>query len=200
MAHTLSRPLLLALLALAIGYPCLARAEKADRDKPVNIESDRMTVDDQNKVDVFEGKVTLTQGTLVLQSNKLVVTQDAAGFHRGIATGGPNGRAHFRQKREGKDEYVDGEGERIEHDNKLEQTEIFGRAWVRSGRDEVRGEYIFVDGKTGNYSATSGPNGTSAAATGGRVRAVIQPKGKDAPAAGNAPVLKPALELPAPKQ
>lgn len=195
MAQSLSRTLLLALVLA--GVPALSHAERADRDKPVNIESDRMTVDDLNKVDIFEGKVTLTQGTLVLHCNKMIVTQDAAGFQRAIASGGPNGLAHFRQKREGKDEYMDGESDRIEHDNKLEQTELFGHAWVRSGKDDVRGEYIFIDGKTSNYSATSGPNGTSAAKTGGRVRAVIQPKGKSAPAAPGAPSLRPATDIPA---
>jgi lipopolysaccharide export system protein LptA len=199
MFQTLTRSFLAATLLAAL--PGLSHAERADRDKPVNIESDRMTVDDQNKVNIFEGKVVLTQGTLVLRSNKLVVTQDAAGFQRGIASGGPNGLAHFRQKREGSDEYTDGEADRIEHDNKLEQTELFGHAWVRSGKDDVRGEYIFVDGKTGNYSATSGPNGTSAAATGGRVRAIIQPKGKSAAKSPTpSPSLKPAVELPAAKQ
>lgn len=199
MFQTFTRSVLAATLFAAL--PGLVHAERADRDKPVNIESDRVTVDDQNKVNIFEGKVVLTQGTLVLRSNKLVVTQDAAGFQRGIASGGPNGLAHFRQKREGSDEYTDGEADRIEHDNKLEQTELFGHAWVRSGKDDVRGEYIFVDGKTGNYSATSGPNGTSAAATGGRVRAIIQPKGKSAAKSpAPSPSLKPAVELPAAKQ
>jgi lipopolysaccharide export system protein LptA len=199
MFQTFTRSLLAA--ALFASLSGLVHAERADREKPVNIESDRMTVDDQNKVNIFEGKVVLTQGTLVLRSNKLVVTQDASGFQRGIASGGPGGLARFRQKREGSDEYTDGESDRIEHDNKLEQTELFGHAWVRSGKDDVRGEYIFVDGKTGNYSATSGPNGTSAAATGGRVRAVIQPKGKSATNTGSpAPSLKAAVEFPATKQ
>lgn len=170
------------ILALACALVCtFAYAEKADRDKPVNIDADRMTVDDKNKVHIFEGNVTLTQGTLIIRSAKLVVTQDNDGFQRGVATGGANGLAHIRQKREGVDEYTDGEAERIEHDSKLDQTELFNRAWVKSGKDEVRGEYIFVDGQTETYRATSGRNGTSAAATGGRVRAVIMPK-KDAKA------------------
>ena len=184
-------------LACASLTPLAARAEKADRDKPVNIDADRMTVDDKNKVRIFEGNVVLTQGTMILKSAKLVVTEDAAGFQRGVATGGANGLAHIRQKREGVDEYMDGEGERIEHDNKLDQSELFNRAWVRSGKDEVHGEYIFVDGKTENYMATSGPNGTSAAAKGGRVRAILQPKKSQAaaPSALPAPPLKPATEI-----
>ena len=65
---------------------------------------------------VFEGNVILTQGTLVIRTAKLVVTQDAEGFQKGVASGGADGLARFRQKREGKDEYIDGEAERIEYD------------------------------------------------------------------------------------
>ena len=97
----------LALLALTTPP---AHAEKADRGKPVNIEADRVTVDDKNKIHIFEGHVVLTQGTLTIRSDKLVVSQDAEGYQRGIATGGEGGLARFRQKREGKNEWVDGEG------------------------------------------------------------------------------------------
>lgn len=180
-------------LALACALACtLAHAEKADRDKPVNIDADRMTVDDKNKVHIFEGNVTLTQGTLTIRSAKLVVTQDNDGFQRGVATGGANGLAHIRQKREGVDEFMDGEAERIEHDSKLDQTELFNRAYVKSGKDDVRSEYIFVDGQTETYRATSGRNGTSAAATGGRVRAVIMPKKDGKVQDGKTPATKKA--------
>jgi len=92
----------LALLAfLALAAPLL-HAEKADRSKPVNIEADRVTVDDKNKIHIFEGHVVLTQGTLTIRSDKLVVSQDMEGYQRGIATGGEGGLARFRQKREGR--------------------------------------------------------------------------------------------------
>jgi len=155
-----------------------ALAERADRDKPVNLEADRITVDDIQKVQVFEGNVQLVQGTLVIRTDRLVVTQDAEGFQKGVAWGGANGLARFRQKREGKDEYIDGEAERIEYESKAEKAQFFVRAMVRSGLDEVRGQYISYDGKTERYLVTSGPDGTSAATAGksDRVRAVIQSK------------------------
>lgn len=176
---------LLALGCLSALTPA-ALAEKADRDKPVNLEADRITVDDAKKVHVLEGNVQLTQGTLVIRCDKLVVTQDADGFQKGTATGGPGGLARFRQKREGKDEYIDGEADRIVHDGKAEKTEFFQRAHVKSGNDEVRGQYISYDGTTENYLVTSGPAGTTALTPGKdtRVRAVIQPKGKDGKAGG----------------
>jgi len=171
----------LACLLAALAAP--AHAEKADREKPINIEADRISMDDVRKVQVFEGSVVLTQGTLVLRTDKLVVTQDADGFQKGVATGGAQGLARFRQKREGKDEYVDGEGERIEHEAREERTQFFVRAWVRSGQDEVRGQYISYDALTEKYLVTNGA-GDSKSATGvaqARVRAIIQPKNKNAP-------------------
>lgn len=187
-------PLPALLLALALGAAApLALAERADRSQPINLEADRITVDDVKKVQVFDGNVVLTQGTLAIRANRIVVTQDADGFQRGVATGGPGGLARFRQKREERDDYVEGEAERIEHDARNEKTEFFVRAWVRSGADEVKGNYISYDALTERYVVTSGASAEAKtpAQPQGRVRAVIQPKGGNAPAAeGGAP--KPA--------
>ena len=185
---------LVALLLTALALP--AHAEKADREKPMNIEADRMSIDDVKKLQVFEGNVVLIQGTLQIRTSLLVVTQDADGFQKGVATGGANGLARFKQKREGQDEYIEGEGERIEHDARAEKTEFFIRGWVKSGLDEVKGPYISYDALTEKYLVTNG-RGETKTATGAaqaRVRAIIQPKGKNAPeAAKDAPLtLKPA--------
>ena len=173
---------LAAVLLLALSVP--GHAEKADREKPLNVEADRVSMDDINKVQIFEGNVVLNQGTLQLRTARLVVTQDADGFQKGVATSGANGLAHFKQKREGRDEYVEGEGERIEHNAREDKTEFVVRAGVRSGLDEVRGQYISYDALTEKYLVTNGA-GESKSATGvaqARVRAIIQPKGKNAPA------------------
>jgi lipopolysaccharide export system protein LptA len=156
-----------------------ARADRGDRQQAVQLEADKVTVDDKKKLHIYEGRVLLTQGSLQIRTAQMQVMQDNEGFQKGSAVGGDNGLAFFRQKREGRQDFVEGEAERIEHDNHSEKTEFFGRARVRSGLDEVTGQYILFDGKTENYSVTSGPRGTSAApGSGQRVRAVIQPRAK----------------------
>jgi len=159
-----------------------ARAERADRQQAVQLEADKVTVDDKKKLQVYEGKVILTQGTLQIRTEQMQVTQDSEGFQKGTAIGGEGnngGLALFRQKREGRQDYVEGEAERIEHDGRSEKTEFLGRARVKSGLDEVSGQYILFDGKTENYFVTSGPRGTQAVpGSGERVRAVIHPKNK----------------------
>ena len=174
-----------AAVLIALALP--AFAENADREKPINLEADRISMDDIKKVQIFEGNVILNQGTLQIRTNRLVVTQDADGFQKGVAIGGAKGLAHFRQKREGRDEYIEGEAERIEHDARSEKTEFFVRAWVQSGLDEVKGHYISYDALSEKYLVTNG-SGESKSATGtaqARVRAIIQPKGKSAAAADN---------------
>ena len=84
-------------LVLGTLFLSAAHAEKADRDKPVNIEADRVEVDDKKQEAVFEGNVVLTQGTLMLKADRIVVNQGDNGFQSGVAYGNP---AYFRQKRE----------------------------------------------------------------------------------------------------
>ena len=52
------------------GSPMPGSAEKADRDKPINLEADKVSLDDNQKVSVFEGNVILTQGTTKITAAK----------------------------------------------------------------------------------------------------------------------------------
>lgn len=163
-----------ALTALAVALLAYspARAELADRDKPVNLESDRMNADDAKKTSVFEGRVVLTQGTMVIHADRLTVKQDSQGFQSGIAMGN---LATFRQKREGFDENIEGEAERIEYDGRADRVEFFNRARLRRDcGDDVVGNYISYDSKTEQFSVQSAKG--SAANKDDRVRAIIMPR------------------------
>ena len=197
-------------LAAACCASAPVLAEKADRDKPVNIEAERMTYDDLRQVNIFEGRVVLTQGTLTILADRITVRQDPEGFQHGTADKGPDGFAYFRQKREGIDEIVQGWGDRIEYSAKAEKADMIGRARFKRGEDEVRGGTIQYDGRTEFYSVIGG--GAPAATANnpdGRVRAVIQPRNA-APAASAKPsdlslkssggIIAPREEYPEPKK
>lgn len=166
------------LLVLACALSGTAMAERADREKPISLEADKVTIDDIKRVQILEGNVILTQGTLMIHSDKIVVTEDQYGFQRGVAFGGPNGLARFKQKKEGVDAWVEGEGERIEYDTRTEVAELFHRAWVKSGDDQLKGEYIWYDSISERYLASAGESSLKKPT---RVRAIIQPKAKEAP-------------------
>ena len=167
--------LILALLAQPVF------AERADREKPMQIEANRISIDDAKKIQILEGDVVVIKGTMVLRADRVVITEDPYGFQKGTAFGGKDGLARMRQKREGMDEYIDGEAERIEYNTNTEIAEFFHRAWVKSGQDQVRGDYIWYDAISEKYLVTAGQNRDPKAPP-ARVRAVIQPKNKSAPA------------------
>jgi lipopolysaccharide export system protein LptA len=174
-------------------------AERADRDKPVNLEADQVTVDDNKQTATFIGKVVLTQGTLVIRGDRMVVQQDADGFKYGVAYGN---LASFRQKREGYDEYIDGFAERIEYDSKAEKLQMFNRAYLKKTNDDVRGNYISYEIATEFFKVVGGGKQAATAANPeGRVRAVIQPKSKDNPAPAAPPLpLKSAPDVATPRE
>ena len=169
---------LLALLPWLLVQP--ASAEKGDREKPINIEADRVQVDDVKQESVFTGNVQITQGTLVIRGDRVVVRQDKQGFNYGIAYGSPKAQAYFRQKRDGVDEFVEGWADRLEYDGRKEIVQFFTRARLLRGADEVRGDYMLYEMQTEVFRVIGGGKGV---ATGnnpeGRVRAVIQPKPKE---------------------
>lgn len=175
----------LATLTLCLLISLAAHAERADRDKPMLLEANRVSIDDAKKIQILEGDVLITKGTMTLKADRVVIREDQYGFQKGTAFGGKSGLARFRQKRDGKEEYVDGEGERIEYNTNSEVVELFHRAWVKSGEDQVKGDYIWYDAVSEKYLVTAGETRDPKAPP-GRVRAVIQPKGKDSNA--SAPV------------
>ena len=159
-----------------------AHAEQTDRDKPVNLESDTVEVNDQTRVSTYQGNVRLTQGTLLITADKLMVVQDNEGFSKSTAYGNP---AYFKQKSDGVDVNIEGWAQRIEYDAKRDKLEMFTQARIKRGQDEVHGNYITYDGRTESYRVIGGKDGASENNPKGRVRVVIQPKRKGAPAAPN---------------
>jgi len=163
---------------LLLGWSGPLLAESADRDKPLHLESDRVFLDDASQTSVFEGKVQLIQGTILIQADKIVLTQDRQGYKHCTATGK---LASFRQKREGTDEYMEGYGERIEYDTRAETVDFYIQARVKQAQDNVQGDHISYNTRTEIFQVSGNPDDTSGP-TRGRVRAVIQPKSNEPPA------------------
>lgn len=190
--------ILAALCTYAFTWAPFARAEKADREKPIHLEADRVTVDDAKQISTFEGNVILTQGTLIIRGDRMVVHQDSEGFQYGTTWGN---LAYFRQKREGFDEYVEGWAERIEYDGRADKVQMFKRASMKRGLDTVRGDYISYDAKTDLFQVKSAGKNAAPDNPDRRVRAVIQPKSKGKPAPPSQPLpLEPATTLASPPE
>jgi lipopolysaccharide export system protein LptA len=177
-----------------------AAAERADRYKPTHVEADRMLYDDLKQVNVFTGSVVLTQGSIRLSGDRLVLQQDPEGYQYGTATGR---LATFRQKRDGIEEWIEGWGEEIHYDGQTETVRMTGRAKVRRLEgprvvDEIDGAIIVYDSRSEQYLVEGGA-ANAASAAGGRVKVVIQPRLGDATAVPRASGPGAAPTAPAPR-
>jgi lipopolysaccharide export system protein LptA len=180
--HTVVRLIASVASALALaGLGSPAHAERADRLKPATVLSDQGgQVDLQKQVVVFNGNVVITKGTMVIRAARVEVRQAPNGYDTAVAFGGPGKPATFRQKRDGVDESMDGEAERLEYDGKTDVVKFINNAALRRLRgaipaDEITGNLITYEATTDKLTVTGGATPT-AANPGGRVRAVLTPR------------------------
>ena len=178
-------------LALATALPAgFARAEKADRTKPLNIESELPGKFDLLKQFVtFNGNVVVTKGTMTIRAARIEVHETPEGYYMATAFGSPGQHAVFRQKRDAPDEWIEGDAERLEYDGKSDVIRFISNASVRRLRggasaDEITGNLVTYDSTTEIFNVSGGAAPTAANPT-GRVRAVLMPR-EGTPAAAEA--------------
>ncbi|CAN7604880.1 lipopolysaccharide transport periplasmic protein LptA [Rhizobacter sp. LjRoot28] len=190
-----------ALVAALMATPVLA--ERADRLKKMEVESDQPgKVDLQKQIVTFNGNVVVTKGTLMLRADRIEVRESADGYQVAIATGTPAQPARFRQKREGVDEYIEGEAERLEYESKADTLRLINQAHVRRLRgsevaDEVSGALIVYDNAAEVFTVSGGAKAATPANPTGRVRAVLAPRA-GTPAAAEAASAAASRPAPAP--
>ena len=183
----------------------LAYAEKADRNKPMNIEADALKYDDLKQISVFTGKVVISKGSIQIRGGQVDVRQDPEGYQYGMVFAEPGKLAFFRQKRDNLDEFIEGEGEVIEYDGKADTVKIVKRAQLRRYRgavlnDEMTGAVILYDSTVDVFTidgslAKSSPTG-AASAPAGRIRAMLTPKPDNTAANALVPAPVPATAPP----
>lgn len=177
------RPLLaVLLLGSLLGA---ARAERSDRDKPLNAEADTMRHDDIRQTTVFSGNVLITKGTIVIRGARVEVSQTPDGHQRAQITAAPGQLAYYRSKRDGVDEHMEGQAELIEYDGRSDTVQFHRRAVLRryagsQVADETTGSLIRYDNTAEVFTVDGAPAG-SQAGPGGRVRAVLSPRQQAAP-------------------
>lgn len=178
---------LLALCASMLALP--SHAEKADREQPMQIEADSMRHDEARQLTQFIGKVQATKGTLILRAARMEVQQDAKGRQVARLWAAPSERVFFRQKREGVNEFTEGEAEQVTYDNQADTIALSQRAEVRI----LRGNQVadLLNGHTivfNNTSEVMTVDGQAANGQGQRVRAILTPRNTSGPAIPNSPV------------
>jgi lipopolysaccharide export system protein LptA len=178
-------------LVLAVGFAAPARAERADRTKPLEFQAQAVRIDEKQRLRVLTGEVQISKGSLLIRAETIEVREIAGGYLV-AAIGAPGAAATFRQKREGVDEQVEGQAERIEYDTRAEKVLLSGQAAMRRLRgtrvaDEVTGHLIRYDNVAELYEIDgrrpAGPAPAAASAPAGRVKGTLEPR--EAASGGN---------------
>lgn len=173
-------------LACGLLLQGAARADKTDRAQPVVFAADAARVDEAKRVNILTGNVEMTKGTMLIRADRVEVRQNPDGTQTATATGGQGGRSFFKQKREGVDEVIEGEAEKIVYEGRDDTVTFTTRAEMRRltaglKTDEVNGQAIRYDNKTSVYQVMGGAGEGGKPA--GRVKGVITPRASE-PATG----------------
>ena len=153
---------LLALLALATPLSAL----ESDRDQPIEVEADRLEMREQENISIYEGNVRLVQGSLNIQSDRMVVHFGADKTLELIEmTGNP---ARIRQLDEAGQEMI-GIAIEIDYYEPRALLELRKEASFEQAGDIIRSELIRINTQTSAIEAGGQESDD-------RVKMVIKPR------------------------
>ena len=136
------------LLALLLTAPILLSAAPTNRNKPFVVDADSATYNDVQQTSTFDGTVILKQGNMTIESAHIETIIDPEGYQYATAKGGAKGLVHFRQQREGSNEWLDAYGSELIYDGKqnliLLRRNAIMRRLTPAGKliDEVKGDEL----------------------------------------------------------
>lgn len=160
---------LLVIIAL-LGAPLSSWSLSSDRDQPINIEADRLDIDDSQHISIYQGNVDMRQGSLHIRADKIIFHFNAENdLQRLEIEGSP---ATLDQLNDNNEEISGSAKNIIYTDNQL-LLKLSGDAKFRSVLDTIEGEWIDINTGTDALKAGS-KKGES------RVRMLIQPKNSTA--------------------
>lgn len=177
------------LLAIAL-LGCLsgpAFALATDKDQPLDLEADSAEIDEGKGMSVYVGNVIATQGSMRLESDRLVIYHTGTKAERIEAEGKP---ARFQQLTDDSPEPVKARGRRLEYNLGSEELVLIGDAVVVQGKDTFKSDRITYD------RVRSVVKGGAAASGKERVRITVDPKGRDGDKDEKAPPAKPTRNKP----
>lgn len=167
----------LACLALACCVMAPAWAERSDKELPLEIDAGQVRFDGKRKVRTLSGGVEIRRGSLLIRAQQIELRETPEG-EVAFAVGSATAPASFRQKRDGVDELVEGQAQRIDYDSatetiKLDQQAQLKRWMGNKLAEDLSGQTIVYDHGRDTFEVSGS---SSKGETPGRVRAVVAPR------------------------
>ncbi|RUR42548.1 lipopolysaccharide transport periplasmic protein LptA [Vreelandella populi] len=154
-----------ALFALAVPLSAAAQNSQA----PVEVEADRLDLDQRAGTAVYSGNVDIRQGNMQLRGERVEIQRNEAGELSLVTATGE--RAYLRNQLENEETPMEGWGRRVIYHVAERRVELIDQAELTQGRDQFNGgrlEY-FID--RGVVQARSDVSGSEPQ----RIRMTLQP-------------------------
>jgi len=165
----MNKRLFLCLVSLLHFYPGIGLALESDADQPITIDSNSATYDEKKSLSTYYGNVVSVQGSMKVNSSKLVAYLRDGDVDKLIWTGKP---ARFVQKPEGNKEEINGKALTLEYFPDKALFVLKKNAVVTQGTNTYASDLINYD--TRNSVVKAGQRNTDA----NRVRVILKPKKK----------------------
>ncbi|WP_136248605.1 lipopolysaccharide transport periplasmic protein LptA [Halomonas borealis] len=167
--------LALTLLTAALATPT-AQALEGDASAPIQVEADRLDLDDRAGTAIYRGDVRIEQGSMQLTGERVEIQRNDAGqLTTATATGQ---RAYLEQKPAPDQPLVRAWGRTVVYHVAERRIELVDQAELHKGGDTFDGGYLeyFLDRRV--VQARSNAQGVSESQ---RVRMTLEPEQQDAP-------------------
>jgi lipopolysaccharide export system protein LptA len=153
-------------LVLICLIPLSASALTSDKSQPIQIEADRLEIDETKHISHYQGNVEMTQGSLSFTADSIIFHFDENNDLQWLQVEGKP--AHFKQLNDDETS-VSGSALRMNYYQPRSELELLGQARFQSVLDTIESESITINTDTDALQA-GGEQGK------GRVRMLIQPK------------------------
>jgi len=146
------------MLTLGLTLPGVVIGLATDRDKPIEIVADYAEIDDIQGVATYTGKVVVTQGSIRLTGDLMTVRYAKNNEVTEITLDGKPAR--FQQRLDNSEEYMKGEGKKIEYYARNNLMVLIDKAKVTQRGQIYTGYRMEYDTKSGLFKIKGGGPGT----------------------------------------
>ena len=159
------------LLLVGLMLPTLLQALTSDKDQPMTLEADSVSIDDSTGVSLYEGNVVITQGSLKLWADRVRVYRRDGKTVKIVSEGKPT---HFEQLTDDQ-EKIRGHALRAEFYPEKDELMLFDDAVLEQGEDRFSSDRIRYNRGTAQVRAGTSAQGKQ------RVQVIIEPQKKATP-------------------
>ncbi|OSM97430.1 lipopolysaccharide ABC transporter substrate-binding protein LptA [Lonsdalea populi] len=132
------RHALIASSLFSASMPALALT--GDTDQPIHIDSDQQSLDMQGNIVTFTGNVIVTQGSIKVQADKVVVTRPQGQQGREVIEGFGNPATFYQMQDNGKP--VKGHSQKMRYELDKDNVILTGDAYLEQLDSNVKGDRI----------------------------------------------------------